>query len=56
MLNVCKEVEVVQLNTEDLEPLIRQTRLVINGVGPFHRYSTPIVASCAELGTHYVDL
>ncbi|KAJ5962855.1 hypothetical protein N7501_007796 [Penicillium viridicatum] len=50
-----KDIEIVELNPSSLNPLIQRTRVVINGIGPFHRFSTPIVAACATLGTHYVD-
>lgn len=46
----------VQLNREELEPLAQKTRLVINCVGPYHLYSTPVVEACAVTGTHYVDV
>lgn len=46
----------VQLNREELEPLAQRTRLVINCVGPYHLYSTPVVEACAVTGTHYVDV
>ncbi|EYE96500.1 uncharacterized protein EURHEDRAFT_411008 [Aspergillus ruber CBS 135680] len=45
----------VQLNREELQPLAQKTRLVINCVGPYHSYSTPVVEACASNGTHYVD-
>lgn len=51
-----KDIEIIELNPSSLNPLIQRTRVVINGIGPFHRFSTPIVAACATLGTHYVDL
>ena len=51
-----KDIEIVELNPSSLNPLVQRTRVVINGIGPFHRFSTPIVAACATLGTHYVDL
>lgn len=46
----------VQLNREELEPLAQKTRLVINCVGPYHLYSTPVIEACAVIGTHYVDV
>ncbi|KAJ5173636.1 Saccharopine dehydrogenase / Homospermidine synthase [Penicillium coprophilum] len=49
------DIEVTELQPSSLKPLVEQTRVVINGIGPFHRFSTPIVAACATLGTHYVD-
>jgi short subunit dehydrogenase-like uncharacterized protein len=46
----------VQLNKSELDALAKRTRLIINCVGPYHLYSTPIVEACAENGTHYVDV
>ncbi|CAI7633225.1 unnamed protein product [Penicillium glandicola] len=49
------DVLVVQLNSTELDELAQKTRLVINCVGPYHLYSTPVVKACAVNGTHYVD-
>ncbi|KAF5622215.1 Saccharopine dehydrogenase Homospermidine synthase [Fusarium sp. NRRL 52700] len=46
---------VPQLNAEGLEPIVRRTKVLINGIGPYHRYGTPVVDACARNGTHYVD-
>lgn len=46
----------VQLNREELDPLVRKTKLVINAVGPYHLYSTPVVEACALAGKHYIDV
>ncbi|RAH49930.1 uncharacterized protein BO95DRAFT_439146 [Aspergillus brunneoviolaceus CBS 621.78] len=45
----------VQLNKEELDPLVRRTKVIINCVGPYCLYSTPVVEACASNGTHYVD-
>ena len=39
-----------------LRALASQTRVVLTTVGPYVRYGEPLVAACAEAGTHYVDL
>ncbi|KAJ5102211.1 hypothetical protein NUU61_004433 [Penicillium alfredii] len=49
------DVLVVQLNLTELNELAQKTKLVINCVGPYHLYSTPVVEACAANGTHYVD-
>ncbi|HEX4811370.1 MAG TPA: saccharopine dehydrogenase NADP-binding domain-containing protein [Nonomuraea sp.] len=36
--------------------LARQTRVLATTVGPYLRYGEPLVAACAESGTHYLDL
>ncbi|CAL5873201.1 uncharacterized protein PFLUO_LOCUS7470 [Penicillium psychrofluorescens] len=46
---------VVQLTSSELKELAQKTRLIINCVGPYHLYSTPVVEACAANGTHYVD-
>ena len=46
----------VQLNGPELQALAQRTRLIINAVGPYHLYSTPVVEACASKGTHYVDV
>jgi short subunit dehydrogenase-like uncharacterized protein len=49
------DVLAVQLNTTELNELAQKTRLIINCIGPYHLYSTPVVEACATQGTHYVD-
>lgn len=44
------------LEKEELRTLVRRTRVVINSIGPYHRYSEPVVEACANEGVHYVDL
>ncbi|KAL6353710.1 hypothetical protein LRP88_12698 [Fusarium phalaenopsidis] len=44
-----------RLDADSLDPLIVNTKVLINGIGPYHRYGTPVVKSCARNGTHYVD-
>ncbi|KAL4936456.1 hypothetical protein BDV06DRAFT_205011 [Aspergillus oleicola] len=45
----------VQLNKEELRSLTERTKVLINCVGPYHIYSTPVVEACANTGTHYLD-
>ncbi|KAF4337942.1 Saccharopine dehydrogenase Homospermidine synthase [Fusarium beomiforme] len=44
-----------QLDAQGLDPIIDKTKVLINGIGPYHRYGTPVVEACARNGTHYVD-
>ncbi|KAJ4329300.1 hypothetical protein N0V84_000195 [Fusarium piperis] len=46
---------VTQIDATSLDPLICNTKVLINGIGPYHRHGTPVVESCARNGTHYVD-
>ncbi len=39
-----------------LAAIARQTRVLVTTVGPYIRYGEPLVAACAEAGTHYLDL
>ncbi|WP_214320796.1 saccharopine dehydrogenase family protein [Nonomuraea sediminis] len=39
-----------------LAAIARQARVVATTVGPYIRYGEPLVAACAEAGTHYLDL
>ncbi|KAI9877129.1 MAG: hypothetical protein M1830_004724 [Pleopsidium flavum] len=49
-------IESVELSKVDLINLARKTRLLINTVGPYHMYGTPVVEACANNGTHYLDV
>ncbi len=41
---------------DSLASLVAQTRVLCSTVGPYAKYGTPLVAACAEAGTHYCDL
>lgn len=43
-------------DTQALETLARQARVVISTVGPYQRLGEPMVTACAAAGTDYVDL
>ncbi|KAL2797538.1 hypothetical protein BJX66DRAFT_86060 [Aspergillus keveii] len=49
------EILAVQLNKTELKALAERTKVLINAVGPYHLYSTPVVEACALTGTHYLD-
>ncbi|KAL2851601.1 Saccharopine dehydrogenase-domain-containing protein [Aspergillus pseudoustus] len=49
------EILTVQLNITELKSLAERTKVLINAVGPYHLYSTPVVEACALTGTHYLD-
>lgn len=48
-------ITVSQLSAPELLPLAKKTRVLLNAVGPYHLYSTPVVEACAKSGTHYID-
>ena len=43
------------LTAPELESLAKKTRVLINVIGPYHLYSSPVVTACAKNGTHYID-
>ncbi|KIJ66143.1 hypothetical protein HYDPIDRAFT_110317 [Hydnomerulius pinastri MD-312] len=43
-------------NSDDIDKAVQQTRVVINTVGPYWRWGTPVVQACVRYGKHYVDL
>ncbi len=56
IVNIGAGIEVASLDPEDLRALAKKTRLLINTVGPYHLYSSPVVEECAKAGTHYLDV
>ncbi|KAJ3573700.1 hypothetical protein NP233_g2257 [Leucocoprinus birnbaumii] len=40
----------------EVEKAVQSTRVIINTVGPYWRWGTPVVSACAKHGVHYVDL
>ena len=55
-IDIGEGIEVASLDPEDLNTLVRKTRLLINTIGPYHLYSSPVVEACAKNGTHYLDV
>ena len=49
-------IEITTLSLDDLRSLAQKSRVVLNTVGPYFRYSSPVVQACAEHGTHYLDV
>lgn len=49
-------ITVPNLTTPDLTPVVKKTKVLLNAVGPYHLYSTPVVEACAQSGTHYLDV
>lgn len=41
---------------QSLRDMVARAAVVCSTVGPYARYGTPLVACCAESGTHYCDL
>ncbi|RMZ85765.1 hypothetical protein DV737_g435, partial [Chaetothyriales sp. CBS 132003] len=43
------------LTGPDLDSLAKKSTVMINLIGPYHLYSSPVVEAAAKNGTHYVD-
>ncbi|KFY37711.1 hypothetical protein V495_07010, partial [Pseudogymnoascus sp. VKM F-4514 (FW-929)] len=48
-------IEVCGLETQQLNELARKSKVVIATVGPYQDYGEPMLAACANNGTHYLD-
>ncbi|KAF2789203.1 hypothetical protein K505DRAFT_313590 [Melanomma pulvis-pyrius CBS 109.77] len=48
-------IETCELEQNQLTSLAKRTRLIITTVGPYMWYGEPVLAACAENGTHYLD-
>lgn len=44
------------LSRSSLVALCRQTRVLLNCVGPYQQYGEPVVSACVESGTDYLDI
>lgn len=56
---LASKVDIVIANSEDaasLDKMTKQTQVIISTVGPYLKYGEPLIKSCAENGTDYVDL
>ncbi|KAL0078582.1 saccharopine dehydrogenase [Phycomyces blakesleeanus] len=54
-----KALDLLIADTDDplsLDTLLSKTRVIINLVGPFTKYGTPVVEACLRQKTHYVDI
>ncbi|KAG6382104.1 Saccharopine dehydrogenase-domain-containing protein [Boletus reticuloceps] len=43
-------------NADDVDRVVQRARVIINTVGPYWRWGTPVVQACVRHGRHYVDL
>ena len=53
------KVDIIIANSKDeasLDKMTKQTQVIISTVGPYLKYGEPLIKSCAENGTDYVDL
>ncbi|KAF5375563.1 hypothetical protein D9615_009173 [Tricholomella constricta] len=58
-LDLPPNINTLQLDVTDhksVEAAVKSARVVINTVGPYWTWGTPVVKACANNGIHYVDL
>jgi len=58
-LSLPPTINTIQVDITDeanLEKLVRGTTVIINAVGPYWSWGSPVVRACARNGVHYVDL
>lgn len=48
-------IETATLSAQDLDILVKKTRVLINTVGPYYLYGSPVIEACVKNGTHYLD-
>lgn len=54
-----KKVDIIIANSDDdtsLDEMTKQTQVIISTVGPYLKYGEPLIKSCVNNGTDYVDL
>ena len=49
-------IETASLNKDELKALSSRAKILINTIGPYNKYSTPVVEACVETNTHYLDV
>ncbi|MBR0834227.1 saccharopine dehydrogenase NADP-binding domain-containing protein [Bradyrhizobium manausense] len=49
------EIRAVEHNVDALARLLEGCKVICNTVGPFMRYSRPVVEACLKAGVHYLD-
>ena len=57
--NLSSKVNIIVANSDDaasLDAMTEQTQVIISTVGPYLKYGEPLIKSCVDNGTDYVDL
>ncbi|CAI6334737.1 unnamed protein product [Periconia digitata] len=49
------DIESCEQEKDQLVKLAEKTKLIITTIGPYAQYGEPVLAACAETGTHYLD-
>ncbi|KAI0002113.1 Saccharopine dehydrogenase-domain-containing protein [Russula compacta] len=58
-LPVDESIQIFELDILDeraVEAAVKQAKVVLNCIGPFWHYGSPVVRACARNGVHYVDI
>ncbi|HCD52344.1 MAG TPA: hypothetical protein DEQ34_07850 [Balneolaceae bacterium] len=55
-LSESKIFEVDLLNKDQVEELVRNTKIIVTTAGPFSLYGEYLIGACATSGTHYLDI
>lgn len=48
--------KVDNLNRQEVDEVVSQARIIVTTAGPYSLYGEHVIASCAEHGTHYLDI
>lgn len=57
--NLASKVDIIVANSDDaasLDAMTEQAQVIISTVGPYLKYGEPLIKSCVDNGTDYVDL
>ena len=57
--NLISKVDIIVANSDDaasLDAMTEQAQVIISTVGPYLKYGEPLIKSCVDNGTDYVDL
>jgi len=55
-LNSLKHFQLNEGKVEELVEIFKQTKVIINCVGPFFKYGEAVVQACIQAKTHYTDI
>lgn len=47
---------ITELTVAEVSRIAKTTKILLNTVGPYHKYCTPVVEACIQSGTHYLDV
>lgn len=57
LCNVQPDIIIADSNDQaSVDAMVQNAKVVLNFAGPFAKYAEPVIAACAKLGTHYLDI